>query len=312
MSEALRRALGADRGIVCIVGAGGKKSLQQALATGFGGRLLLTASARTTAMPEGLVDAHYLRSASASAPDPSAMPPLHRPDRAQRKRSGRSPGCRETAESSDFEGPGDSRWIPACAGTTACDAPASAAGAPIAALGIEHSRLALTGPEFRPGRYEGLAPALIAELHASLGIDLTLVKADGARMRWLKGPAEDEPAMVPGAALMLPVLSLRALGRPLDEKSAHRPERVAAITGTAAGAEITEDTFARLMTHPEGSLRGRGDAYTVPVLNMVEPDQEALARRIAGRALAATTAFDRVLLARLKDPSSPWWRIVAR
>lgn len=265
----LREALGIDGGIVCIVGAGGKKSLQQALAWGYPDRLLLTASARTTALASGLVDAH-----------------LH--------------WC---------AGPSGDGW------EVADGQPAAAAGTlPRWEAGqlAAHHRLALTGACFKPERYEGLPEAVIANLHREGGFGLSLVKADGARMRWLKGPAQGEPAAVPGMCLMLPVLSLRALGRPLDEKSAHRPERVAEVTGTALGSPIDAATFARLISHPEGSLRGRGEARVVPVLNMVEPEQTEVAASIARDALAASDAFDRVLLCRLRDPTAPWWQLVTR
>ena len=63
-----------------------------------------------------------------------------------------------------------------------------------------------------------------------------LIKADGARMRMVKAPAENEPVLAPEIATVLALVSVRALGRPLDETVAHRPERVAAIRSWRKGA----------------------------------------------------------------------------
>lgn len=252
MAERLRDALGIGRGIVCAVGAGGKKSLLLALAgehQAGDGRLALANSARTSRPPAGLFEV-----------------------------------C-----------------IEASAGTIDGQLAACRAG-----------RLVYSGPAFKPGRVEGLPPALIAALHARHGFGLSLVKADGARMRWIKAPADDEPAVVPGCDVLLPVLSLRALGCPLDERVAHRPERIAALSGLAAGGIIEPAHLVALLAHPEGCLRGAGAARVVPVLNMIDRVDFGLARELARSALAASARFDRVLLSDLRDPLSPRWQRVER
>ena len=40
-------------------------------------------------------------------------------------------------------------------------------------------------PSSKPGRIGGVPPAVVAALHAAGAFDVTLVKADGARMRWI-------------------------------------------------------------------------------------------------------------------------------
>jgi probable selenium-dependent hydroxylase accessory protein YqeC len=242
----LFQALGIEGGIVCAVGAGGKKSLLHALASihdPASGRLAMTATARCTPPPEGLFQACF-------AAEGDALAALV---------------ARSNAE-----------------------------------------RVFYAGPERKPGRHEGVDPDTVRALHREQGFALTLVKADGARMRWIKAPAEDEPALVPDCDLVVPVLSLRALGRPLDERSAHRPERVAALTGLALGAAITEPALAALLAHEEGSVRGSEGRRVVPLLNMVD-DEAALgaAMAIAQEALSRSDRFDRVVLARLRDPGDP-------
>lgn len=242
----LFQALGIGGGIVCAVGAGGKKSLLHALAATHGparGRLAMTATARCTPPPDGLFQ-------EAIAADADAL-----------------------------------------------------------AEALAHSRanrVFYAGPQHKPGRHEGVDPGTVRTLHQERGFALTLVKADGARMRWIKAPAEDEPALVPDCDLVVAVLSLRALGRPLDEKSAHRPERVSALTGLALGEAITEQALAALLAHDQGSLRGSEGRRVVPLLNMVD-DEATLgaAMAIAQEALSRSDRFDRVVLARLRDPADP-------
>jgi len=157
-------------------------------------------------------------------------------------------------------------------------------------------------PGDKPGRLTGVPVDRIDALHVALGFDLTLVKADGARMRWIKAPADDEPVLPPGMTTLIPVLSARALGEPLAERIAHRVERIAALTGATPGEPFSPVHAARLLASPDGLLKGAGQARVVPVINMVDdPARQRLAAEAAEQALALTDRFDRVVLARLRD-----------
>src|SRR5699024_326943 len=116
----LTAALGIDGGIVCAVGAGGKKSLLYALAREAAGCVGVTATVTTFPFPRWL-DARVV------IDDEAAL-------RRILTRTG---------------GPG----------LTAYACPSG-----------KHARLA------------GVAPPTMADIHAAGGFDLTLVKADGARM----------------------------------------------------------------------------------------------------------------------------------
>lgn len=167
-------------------------------------------------------------------------------------------------------------------------------------------------PGDKPGRLTGVPAALIDTLHAACGFDLTLVKADGARMRWVKAPADDEPVLPAGMTTLIPVLSARALGEPLAERIAHRVERLAEVSGAAVGMPFLPEHAARLLASERGLLKGCGGARVVPVINMVDdPERLRLATETAQRALALTARFDRVVLARLKD-SEPVVAVVER
>lgn len=171
--------------------------------------------------------------------------------------------------------------------------------------GLDHAAgyrvVAYAGATETRERVGGLTPAELETLWRDGGFDLMLIKADGARARWIKAPADYEPLVVPFADLVVPVVSARVLGRRLGDGIAHRPERAAAVMGTTPDAPLEPEQLARLLTAPDGLLKGVGDARVVPVLNMV--DDEALRRAagdVAQRALARTTRFDRVVLAQLK------------
>lgn len=240
----LVRALGVEGGVLCAVGAGGKKTLLYRLAREAPGRVALTATVHTP--PFG-------RHLDASAVDADPLPRL-------RARLDAEPGARV--------------W-------------------------------GVARPSEKTNRWAGLRPDEVDALAEMRAFDWILVKADGARFRWIKAPAEDEPAVPASAALVLPVASARAIGRPLDDKVAHRPDAFARLTGAAVGRPIEPRHVAALLAHPEGALKNAGAAGVLPILNMVDDaETEAAAREAAEEALRLTGRFDRVLLACLtaEDP----------
>jgi probable selenium-dependent hydroxylase accessory protein YqeC len=161
----------------------------------------------------------------------------------------------------------------------------------------EHGRIAFARPDVKKGRYGGLRSETITEIREAGVFDAILVKCDGARMRWIKAPDEDEPLIPEGATTVLPILSARAMGEPLTEQIAHRLHRVEAVTGAEYGEPLTPTHIARVLADPAGALKGVGDATVVPVINMVDnAELEALAAQAAQAALALTDRFDRVVL----------------
>jgi probable selenium-dependent hydroxylase accessory protein YqeC len=152
----------------------------------------------------------------------------------------------------------------------------------------------------RDDRYLGYDPATVAGL-AGADVDAVLVKADGARSRLLKAPKDREPQIPANADTVLPVVSARAVGMPLDETYIHRPERVADVTGIEVGDELTADDVASVVASERGGLKHVPAGATVaPVVNMV--DDESLrwtAREVADGVLERTAAVHRVALTRL-------------
>jgi probable selenium-dependent hydroxylase accessory protein YqeC len=241
---ALIDALEAHQGIICAVGAGGKKSVLYRLAHEHPGRVALTATVHTTEFPADLgfdlvIDADAKLQQSLLAADTSRS-------------------------------------------------------------------VAYACPSSKPGRHAGASPATIRTIHDAGGFAVTLVKADGARMRWIKAPVPDEPILVPGVDTVIPVVSARAIGEPLSERVAHRIDRVAAVTGIAPGERLTPEAVGRLLASEQGALQHAGGARVAPVINMVDnKNKEELARAAAAAAIAMTSRFDRVVLCCLRRPERP-------
>lgn len=250
-SEALIDLLDARSGVVCAVGAGGKKSVLYQLVREHGGHVALTTTVHMTVFPEELPMETVI------GDDPDL---LERVPPAARSRS-----------------------------------------------------IAYACPSQKEGRYAGVAPATIRALHDEAGFAATFVKADGARMRWIKAPAEGEPVLVPGADVIVPVISARAIGEPLSERVAHRIDQVEAATGIDRGEILTPESIARLLARDADALGTGGSARVAPVINMVDNDlQEKKARAVAEAALAMTSHFDRVVLCCLKRPAAPVVAVVGR
>ena len=241
---ALIDALDAREGLICAVGAGGKKSVIYQLAREHPGRVALTATVHTTVFPDDLglqsiIDDDANLAARVAAAD--------------RRRP-----------------------------------------------------VAYACPSNKPGRHAGVLPATIRSIHDAGGFAATLVKADGARMRWIKAPAADEPSIVPDADIVIPVVSARAIGEPLSERVAHRVDRVAAVTGLAPGEVLTPEAVGRLLASDAGSLHCTAGSRVAPVINMVDnEDKEQRARAAASAAIAMTSRFDRVVLCSLRRAGAP-------
>ncbi len=108
----------------------------------------------------------------------------------------------------------------------------------------------------RPDLLQGLAPADVARLIDEGLVDRVIVEADGARRRRIKAPAENEPSLPPGANVLVAVASADAIGQPLNEETAHRPEIISRIVGLEIGGVITPAHVARLLIDPAGGRKG--------------------------------------------------------
>ncbi len=175
---------------------------------------------------------------------------------------------------------------------------------PMTNLLITSSPTLVTGPiDSRINKAAGLPPALIDCLIPDLGVDAVINEADGARMLPFKAPAGHEPVISPGSTLVAPVVGVEAIGQALDAAHVHRPERVAALTGTEMGQTVTPETVAAVLTHPQGGLKSvPPGARVVVLINKVESAaQLETARRLADLLLACPR-IEAVAIGALRRP----------
>ena len=105
-----------------------------------------------------------------------------------------------------------------------------------------------------PSKVKGIHPSWIPLLKPAW--DVLLVEADGSKRLPVKAPAPYEPVIPPGTDLVVGVVGLDCLGRPMDGRTVHRPERFARVTGCAPGAPIEWRHIVALTLHPEGLFKG--------------------------------------------------------
>lgn len=140
----------------------------------------------------------------------------------------------------------------------------------------------IENPSRAASKVRGYDPAVPDALFESGAFDWLLVKADGARRREFKAPAEHEPPVPSRATTVVVVASAAVLGEPLDESLVHRPERVAALSGLDLGDELTPTAVAAVLADAGGGLKNvpsRSDV--VVVLNKADtPDRREGARGV--------------------------------
>jgi len=249
--EHLLDLLEAREGIVCAVGAGGKKSLLNHLAAAHPGRVAITATVFTTYVHERL---GFALAIEPDADLPAAVARL------------------DPTRSVVYACPGD-----------------------------------------KPGRRAGASPATIERIHRENRFVATYVKADGARMRLVKAPADGEPALPACGTTVVPILSARAIGERLSPRIAHRVERIEQVAGLREHDTIEPIHLGRLLASPDGLMKATDGRRVVPLINMVDDaPREAQAREAAGHALALCPRIDRVVLACLTRVDDPVVDVVRR
>lgn len=240
MTTDLLEVFNAQSGVVCCVGAGGKKTTMFRLAEAHPGRVGITATAHIEFFPRSLKATNYI---------------------------------------------GEEREL--------FDA-------------IEKDKtsmaIAFAKPSERFGRRAGVSLDSIQRFKDIGNFDLLVIKADGARGRFIKAPAEHEPAITSCADTVIPILSARIIGLPLRDDIAHRVEKICKVTGLKEGDDIKAIHIARLLSSENGSLKNAGSAKVIPLINMVDNNElENLAREAAKQALQMTDRFDYVVLAAMKE-----------
>jgi molybdenum cofactor cytidylyltransferase len=147
------------------------------------------------------------------------------------------------------------------------------------------------------GKLVGLPTAWLDDALKSGAFDETLVQADGAASRLLKVPSEIEPVIPKDSRLVVWLMSIKALGKPLDANSVHRAERALALLGVPAGTILSQKHIVQLAAHPEGCLKGvPAAARKVALISQADSPQEVAAAQQLAR-LLLPLGFNRAVIA---------------
>jgi probable selenium-dependent hydroxylase accessory protein YqeC len=106
------------------------------------------------------------------------------------------------------------------------------------------------------GKLIGLPVSWLHPLHASGQFDGILIEADGAASRLFKMPAESEPVVPESSTLVIWVMSIKAVGQPLDSRFVHRAERAVGLLNVAPETPLSRAHIVQLLQHPLGPLKG--------------------------------------------------------
>jgi probable selenium-dependent hydroxylase accessory protein YqeC len=181
-----------------------------------------------------------------------------------------------------------------------------------AALAV-HRHVLVVGPtDPATNRAAGVSLDLFSTLRAWFPEACIVNEADGSRTRPFKAPAGHEPVIPPETTLVIPMVGADIFGKPLDTDHVHRPELVAALSGTPRGAPITPETVARVLAHPEGGRKGvPPGARVVVCINKVESLPDWTPAREAAERLLREPAIHSVLLASVRG-AQPVLEVCAR
>lgn len=82
--------------------------------------------------------------------------------------------------------------------------------------------------------------------------DYTVIEADGAKKRSIKGWNREEPVIYSGTTKTIGILDIQAIGMKICEENVFRSEAFCNIVKAKQGESITIDHLSHLICHPEG------------------------------------------------------------
>ncbi len=154
----------------------------------------------------------------------------------------------------------------------------------------------------KSGRVAGLTDAELSKIWFSKKFDFMFCKADGARSKLIKGPNQKEPVIPSACDLVIPILSIKALGERLTPEIAHRVAELCKLWKASPACIITKEKIVKLMVSKDGFLRNLERVKIIPLINMVDSKKElADGVDIAKMALNETRSFDKVVLGSMSE-----------
>ncbi|MDP2936358.1 MAG: selenium cofactor biosynthesis protein YqeC [Dehalococcoidia bacterium] len=149
-----------------------------------------------------------------------------------------------------------------------------------------HDVITLACTVLESGKLDGVSPGLVDRLAQITGISGIVVEGDGSARRNLKAPNATEPVIPASTSLVIAVVGMGVVGCPLDEQHVFRASIAADLLGLPMGSVIGGDEIARLVTHPQGIVKGTpAGARIVPFLNQVDLDGDLVGARDVARAI---------------------------
>jgi len=143
------------------------------------------------------------------------------------------------------------------------------------------------------GKLEGITDEVVTS--CSRAAHYVIVEADGAAGRPIKAPESWEPVVPECTNLVVYMVGLDCVGRPATDQWVFRLDRFLSLTGIKLGDAIRGFTVGRLLSHPDGALKGVPVGVPViPFLNKADLLTDAKAVDEIAEALS-TLAKDRFL-----------------
>jgi probable selenium-dependent hydroxylase accessory protein YqeC len=143
--------------------------------------------------------------------------------------------------------------------------------------------------------------------------DVILVEADGSQGKPLKANLPYEPVIPANSAFVLVIIGLDVLRQPLTEKTVHRAELAAELTGTGLGEPVSPRTILALLKAEQGLLKGiRAEQKVYLVFNKYstvnDNQMEALTEQLFDLDIDNIAA---ILITEMKDQENPIKRVIA-
>ena len=147
---------------------------------------------------------------------------------------------------------------------------------------------------------------VIPMLMDAVDSDVMLVEADIAKGLPLKAPTDDEPVVPPDTSLVVPIASLTALGKPLDDENVYNVQAIIDRYGFPKGNRIKSPWIAQVLRDEMLGLRGiPDDMRVIAFLNQAEAKGYTRARaRLVARLALRTGRLHGVVIgsARAAEP----------
>jgi probable selenium-dependent hydroxylase accessory protein YqeC len=156
-------------------------------------------------------------------------------------------------------------------------------------------------------KLKGYAPEILASILENHSFDTILIEADGSRHLPVKAPADHEPVIPDFTDMVIGCIGLDCLGKPMDEKTVHRPEIFSAIVNLKPGEPVLSDHLVLLAAAPHGLFKNTSEKMRkIVFLNKADTREQVQTGRIlADRILRECAGVDNCLVGSLLNTKNP-------